>query len=182
MSRIVRALRAPCAWPPLTSDVRPRQMPAPPIMFGLVIAAVGVVLAVYGVFILRAAIRSLHWPSVVGRICDASIAETRSAASDAVYNEKTFRPAIRYAYDVAGTHYEGELVAFGLRNLHSSKAYAERYLARYPVNSTVWVFYDTTNPKQAVLEPGYSVRSLAPLAGALMFLAFGLLTIRVWTI
>ncbi len=117
---------------------------------------------------------SAHWPTVEGKI---ALMEVDGRYSDTVRN-RTFRfyADMEYAYSVEGHEYLGDRRTFRPRPRNSNpddrhgKEWAEQVAKEYPVGRSVQVYYSPRNPKQAILEPGASVKMLIPafIGGLLM--------------
>jgi hypothetical protein len=77
-----------------------------------------------------------------------------------------------------------EVFILGARDLTDSKADpsdAQRILTRYPEGSTVRVFYDPNDPRDALLEPGPTSNAQQKvLFGSLLFAAGCILLLVKW--
>lgn len=88
-----------------------------------------------------------RWDQTVGTIVSTSIQVRR------VGSTRTETPVVTYAYHVNGTAYQGGTVrVIDDRQRARLAGDASRTIARYPVGSTVTVFYDPADPSRAALE------------------------------
>ena len=115
---------------------------------------------------------SQSWPSTPGQITEARVARSRRTDSegDADYS---YAPAIQYTYQVGGQEYSGNNITFGFRQSFSSQAKAEAALARFPTGGQVTVYYDPSNPGEAVLERKAGSSTLSLVLG-IVFLVISL--------
>ena len=92
--------------------------------------------------------RAAGWHATTGRVIASAVHTDRPGSSirNPLYEN---RPAVRYAFEVAGRRFEGERIGFGA---DGGRANTAATLARYPVGSPVTVFYDPADPTEAVLE------------------------------
>jgi hypothetical protein len=90
----------------------------------------------------RQADASLSWPATTGRITDAHVS----------YFMRSRWAHVNYEYQVLGQFYTGTKIAFGFVEFYGTRGQAKNDLARYPLNSQVTVYYDPSNPAEAVLE------------------------------
>ncbi len=90
---------------------------------------------------------SRRWPAVAGTIIGAEARVTSDSTEDTVYYEAV----VRYAYTVHGRQYESEQA--DLTWASSSRAHAQGVLMRYPVGSSIPVYYDPQSPQRALIDP-----------------------------
>jgi Protein of unknown function (DUF3592) len=80
-------------------------------------------------------------------------------------------PRVRYAYQVAGVAYEGDVVQVGLAEFgHRTEQHALAHVARYPVGAAVSVYCDPDDPRIAALETGQVGAGGKTFAGILLSL------------
>jgi hypothetical protein len=144
---------------------------------GVLFAAAGVTVLIFGMAQINKAKASAHWPSVAGVIKFSEIrSETRTRTdstssrqdrngnggvtinigTDSDRNtrtETTHYADIGYAYAVDGAAFNETRVNFG-SNGSGSWAKVQDVVDRYPVGKTVDVFYNPAKPSESVLEPG----------------------------
>lgn len=126
---------------------------------------------VYEVKRLQKANDSRSWPSTYGRIVSAGTKTVAAGGSDN-YGAMANVPDIRYEYSVHGARYSGKQLSFG-PGIGSTKS----VLARYQPESTVKVYYNPSNPSEAVLIPGSGTMSYVIIA-LMFFLA--LVVVLTW--
>jgi hypothetical protein len=84
---------------------------------------------------------------------------------------------VSYEYQVLGQSYTGAKVAFGVAKSYRFRSQAENALAYYPLDSQVTVYYDPSNPAEAVLERKVGDTSKTPFVKSLgvivIFLGLG---------
>jgi len=86
-----------------------------------------------------------NWPSTLGTV-NASYLERRQSSDD---RSSTNYPVVQYSYQVNGQLYQSARLAPGPEVGGSG---AGKVIAKYPMGAQVVVFYDPTNPSDAVLE------------------------------
>ncbi len=122
-------------------------------------ALIGAGLLAYG-FYQRSKVRaSQSWPQVMGTITKAEILLDRGPDSSG------YSIVVLYDYTVDGVRHTGKRIGFSQRSTSRKKRAQER-LDRYPVNSTVPVFFDPANPTDAVLVREYPDATLLTVLGS----------------
>lgn len=91
------------------------------------------------------------WPSVTGTITRSHIDSSTKPQTDINTRRWVYKVRAAYDYQVAGVHFTGNRIAIRPTS-HSTRQYAERELAEYPVGKTVTVYYDPENPEKSVLK------------------------------
>lgn len=117
---------------------------------------VGALVALFGLFFFlgwRAKSRNtaaLNWPSVDGEIVRSEVQSkwTTDGQGQAVYRH---RPIIAYAYSVGGQAYSGKRIDF-YGNPGYTEAKARALCDKFPSGARVPIYYNPSNPKDAVLE------------------------------
>ena len=156
-------------------------LPFTTIAIGLALAAL-VLWALRG---RRAATIARAWPTTQGRIVSATLQARRTTTGGHGVALNWF-PDIRYEYEVAGTTYRGDRISAGLLVGSSFRGSVQRKLAQYPEGRMVQVFYNPTDPAQAMLEttaPGSNILLIVAVVGAAMLVGTTALTVGVanWT-
>jgi hypothetical protein len=145
---------------------------------------------VIGIFIMRAAIRnrrkaeeSTSWPSVQGTITKAWV-ETQEHEDDEGSVTITHFPKWEYEFNVSGMTYTSQNVSFGGTGGSSRELAAQERLKQYPINSQVQVFFNPSNPEEAVLEPGIQgTMTLIILGGGLAFIMLVIIVgLAIWAL
>jgi hypothetical protein len=111
---------------------------------------------------------SQGWPATIGRITEARTSYSRFAQDWSV--------RISYEYQVLDQSYTGTKVAFGVAKSYQYPSQARNDLACYPLNWQVTVYYDPSNPAEAVLERkvGNASRTMFVTALGVVLISFGL--------
>ncbi len=132
--------------------------------------------------VLRLARVSSTWTPVEADVVSATIDSSFSSVSTGSGNYH--EPKVQFSYVVDGRSYESDIILFGHLRLtnRQGRLAANRILDPYRNNPTVTAFYNPDNPAQAVLEPGFKLRSLHGLvnAGIGFAITLGLLVLAVW--
>lgn len=95
------------------------------------------------------------WPAASGEILSAESEAYRAwtrVGSDSLVRRTFYRPVIVYTYTVGGREYTADRVTLGGQAGWSSSRFFQRSLAKYPPGSPVTVYYNPSNPSEAVLE------------------------------
>ena len=115
---------------------------------------------------------SLSWPTVEGRIVTSQLTTDVSRDSDG--DETAVHGAdIRYRYSVAGVAHESKTVQWAGDFKSSGTSWQSKRVAKYPVGSTVTVYYDPKSPAVSVLEPASRSGSVLTLLMAIAFTLVG---------
>lgn len=142
------------------------------LLFIGIFAAAILALLVFAVVVkMRETQRAKNWQTASGKITRSEVRALKKNDIDGKENVRSV-PAIAYEYNVKGKRYQGERINLAEIIPESD---IEPLLARYPLGAQVTVYYDPSNPHQAVLE-----RDLPPdfgkgLAGVFAFLGGGAL-------
>ena len=142
-------------------------------MFGLVLTAIGVALAIpFGYRVMTSALESAGWPHTEGTIRESQLVTQEQRDGSFVY-----RVRIVYAYTAQGIEHQGGRIRFGVEDSASpNQDRAERWLEEYPPGRVVTVYYDPQAPSNSVLEPGAHGDVYALLAvGVFLMVAGGVL-------
>ncbi len=113
------------------------------------ICLVGIALIVVGILKKNNAAKAAKtWLTTSGTILGSRV-EARSS-QDSEGNSKTrYHPVVEYQYEVMGQNFNGDRIGFSQGNFPSGKA--EKLISPYQEGAQVTVFYDPSDPSQAVL-------------------------------
>ncbi len=125
-------------------------------------ALVGTGLLIYGLYQRNRLRASQSWRQASGTITKADLAVHQDSESS------SYSVALLYEYMVDGVRYTGKRIGFGGRQ-YVRKKRALQELERYPVNSSVAVYFDPEKPADAVLARE-SPDSLIMIAGGVLLL------------
>ena len=108
---------------------------------------------------------SYSWPTTEGTINTSYVARV----------DRSYKPIIKYSYSVMGTQYYYNQIYIGSTGISGMKWGANRTVGRHPVGKKAIVYYDPTNPDQAILEPGikWTLAIFWLMASPLLFMALG---------
>jgi hypothetical protein len=116
---------------------------------------------------------SRSWPLAGGHIVSSQVLTESDERG-----KPSYRPAIRYTYEVAGQTLEGTRVWTEDGVSWPDRSPAQRVVDRYPAGQAVSVAYDAANPKRALLEPGFQLTTFTAVALGL-FMALGSLVVLI---
>jgi hypothetical protein len=122
-----------------------------------------------GVHTISCAAASRKWPTTTGRLLSKDINWTGPEIN-------VLHPEIRYEFFVNGKRYESGRVSFkqvGTSNPQDATA----VLDSYKYETSIVVYYDPKNPKNAVLVPGIGLVCFLPVAFGVPIFIAGLLMI-----
>jgi hypothetical protein len=104
------------------------------------------------------------WPAVDGVILDSGTVESGSETS-------TYSAGILYEYEVEGRKYKSRRVAF--MRWWGSEKYAKRVVDKYPVKTTVKVYYKPSNHKISILEKNTRISDICLTILILIIISYG---------
>ena len=114
-------------------------------LYAITCAAIGITLMAYTIYQRRKIRASEDWQAATGTITDAKVAVSQSS------DGTTYSLAVSYEYVVNGSVYTGSRIEFGYARAYMTKKSAEAQLTRYPVQSSVVVYFNPEKPREAVL-------------------------------
>jgi hypothetical protein len=109
------------------------------------------------------------WPRTTGAVERSELTEEWHAKGG-----RTYTPHVIYRYQIDGIVYRGHVIQTGSEGLSYARDIADGIVARYGTGRVVDVFYDPSDPADAVLERGFDLRSQA-----LFIFFFGLIPLLV---
>lgn len=115
--------------------------------------------------------QAMNWPSVTGKVLESRLIESTSTDSDGD-SSTTYRPYIRYEYDMGGITYTNDKVDVGMVISTSGTKKAKELLSRFSMGSSVLVYVNPDNPADSILEQKAS--TTATLVIGIALLATGL--------
>ena len=138
-------------------------------VFPLIFIAAGAGVAYAGWLGLAKAWASKGWPTAPGTVVASSVErqENRRSGRTSV----TYHAGIRYQFQVGGTTFDGNRVAYGDYG-SSSASHARGIVDRYPMGRSVTVHYKPGGPEECLLDPGLKGQTFVlPGIGLIFFLA-----------
>lgn len=115
----------------------------------------------------------LGWPTVLGRVTRSEV--ERSESSDEDGTSYSYKPCIEYAYHVLGQDYISNQVVFGGYSGTGSLKKPQLVASTYPLNDSITVFYNPTNPHEAVLEQSMGSGAKGALIGGIILIVVSIL-------
>lgn len=94
---------------------------------------------------------SQRWSTTSGRILTSEVTSHRSLDSNGTHTT-IYDPAVQYEYAVNGQRLQSSSIRFGMAYGTSWPQPAQDVVDKYPQGTLVQVFYNPTNPTEAVLE------------------------------
>jgi hypothetical protein len=117
----------------------------------LILLVVGIILIIRFRRDRQKAVQSLNWPSVPGVVVESRIDENRSTDTEGDISI-TYRPYVRYEYQVGGETFSSDKLYIGLSNYSSNRQKAQQTTSQNPVGAAVNVYYNPENHGDAVLQ------------------------------
>jgi hypothetical protein len=128
---------------------------------GLVIIAIlGLALTFIGYAKIKIAVQAKRWPVTNGTITSSKVAGAIK-----------YYPSLTYIYTVDSIVYSSNSISninFNSKNIGT----VEEFLKKYPLDSEIKVYYNSSDPSKAFLEPGIN-------SGNVILLAFGILLLAI---
>ncbi len=125
--------------------------------------------------------KSLEWPTTPGKVLSVMVEAQKPVNSDignSGVRRTTYRPALQYSFTVNGKTYGSGHRTFNDDVItYSSIEKARAAMKNYHVEQIVQVYYDPSNPRNSVLEPGKSGASWRSLTAGILCLVLGLIPI-----
>jgi len=134
-------------------------------------AGFGLVLTVMGARQVLNYFDSNDWESTSGEIIRSQLGITTDSDGD------TYRPEVAYEYVVNDIRYINDRLRFDGGIYSSNRDNAARKVAQYEMGMTVSVFYDPTDPQEAVLERNLTTGIQTYLGVGIILLAIGIFLI-----
>ena len=124
---------------------------------------------------------SSDWPTTRGEVLTSEV-QSRLETSDSssgsgsrrrrkTTTTRVYWAEMKYSYVVEGVSFEEDRVDYGMESRSQKRTRADEIVALYPVGEEVLVYYDPSDPSEAVLEPGVGADAfLFPLIGLVLTL------------
>jgi len=113
-------------------------------MLGWGVFVFGVLMFLMGFYLLKKGVVSESWPHTEGEILISEQTVSRGIHGN------SYNFLVLYEYHVDGCKYTSDFLSYKMDTSDKSSLYR----SRYPKGSKVPVYYDPSNPKNAVLETG----------------------------
>ena len=122
-------------------------------LFSLMFVVVGAIIFGYAMRVARKAAQSLSWPTAEGEIT-RSAAVYQTELNETSGGTDTFKADTAYQYVVNARSYVSSRISMADFMTASTTGRAQSIAEQYPSKSRVEVFYNPSDPSEAVLEPG----------------------------
>ena len=119
---------------------------------------------------------SKSWPTAAGKVIHSSYHRKKTyveIADGAWMKEYYYEILIKYAYSISGKIYSSEKICLSKANIVNSSKEAITMVEKYPKSGDITVYYNPTNPSQAILESRYEDNFSAYLQ-AIALMGFGI--------
>jgi len=120
-------------------------------------------------------LQTLDWQSTDGLIYQSEVSFTTSHPGDK--RQKFFRSHLEYRYRIASRAYSGTRV-YRTDLPYLSEQDAQELIEKYPTGILVKIYYDETDPSQAVLQTGNPPTLWLILGVTLLFAVLGFRLVR----
>lgn len=139
---------------------------------------VGLVLTLWALSFLWSAIESKSWDTTEGRIESSYllVKEPKITSKNSI-KSPLYKEAIAYSYTANGARYFSNEVS-SVDVFSSVRENHQQIREKYPLNSTVTVYFDPSNPQEARLEPGLVLGNLWTLLMGIAPLTVGIYLFR----
>lgn len=127
----------------------------------------GLLLICVGIRIIRNGFVSRLWPATNGVIKSSEV------IVDKGHKGNIYKAKIVYEYSFEGQTYSNNTISFGEYWTHSQQR-AQSFVTKYPQGKFLPIYYDSRNPKNSVLEPGFQPASMAVILLGIAFTATGI--------
>lgn len=128
---------------------------------GLVISAIlGLALTILGLVKIEKAAETKKWPATNGKITMSEVSGTMK-----------YYPSVNYTYTVDSAVYNSNVIS-NMDYSTKKRSVVEEFLKKYPLGSEIKVYYNSSEPSSALLEPGINT-------GNILLLAFGVIILAV---
>ena len=122
--------------------------------FGDLAVVVGLMILLWGLYVVLQAKLSAGWPSTAGEIVESTVEEKVDTDGDPGH-----RPIIRYAYVVDGVAFIGDATPTGPFRYWRGKELSLVAVSNFPVGTSVRVYFDPHAPSDSQLVVGIKRRS-----------------------
>ena len=142
------------------------------LFFG-VFLAIGVIALVFGALIYVDAQSTQDWPSTVGTVSYINIRSEYHPAHRGNSEYYTYYPSIYYNYTVNGQNYKGNVISKGIQRGEGDSSRLSEFVNSHSIGTQVTVYYDSSNPGDAVLQKNSGTVNLIPMLIGAVFTTIG---------
>ena len=141
--------------------------------FQIVFTILGLFPFLYGVYSFFVWTQLQNWPIAIGKVKGSRVEKmlgTRTGSSSSNLSmSSTYKPYVRFEYEVAGKIYSSKNIKVGLILL-SMPLMADKIVDRYPVHSEIDVYYNPKRPNLAYLETDMGIGVWINILAGMFFL------------
>jgi len=167
-----------------TNQIRQMKKSFTGLFGGLFFLIFGLIILIFAIQTSVISIESEGWPTVDGTITSSMIdvyeeRDTSTGDDDFPPTYTTYyEPEITYSYSINGVDYSFDKISFS-RTRFVIQSEAQEVIDEYSTGTNVTVYYNPSNPSEAVLEPGIqnSGGMICSTIGALIFVVLGALIV-----
>lgn len=123
------------------------------LIFGGIFGVMGASLLVYGWNLNRRRKVAPGWPSVKGKVTASQVNKTSTASASGMpgFSPVVFVPVVQYSYQVNDLAYQRDNLASGKADAYNSVT-AQNVVDRYRPGTSVTVYYNPSNPGEALID------------------------------
>jgi uncharacterized protein DUF3592 len=136
------------------------------LCMGGIFGGVGIGLLLFGMNQRKQGTASQSWPTTTGTILSATLSQ-QSRRNSQGYHDVTYAPTVEYTYEVNGNSYRSDKINAGWTVSYDAGT-AQNKLSQYQPGTRVTVYYNPTNPANAVLEPKSATGNIFMIAGGIV--------------
>ncbi len=137
--------------------------------FGGILIITGIGMIGVWIYLFLRALSTKNWASTTGKIIKGEVINSGTSSGS-----NSWSPTIKYLYSINDNQFEGDRIKTIVSSYSSTKQ-AQKELDKYPVNSSVKVYYNPDKPADSVIIPGVAKGIFGILAGGLVLSIVGIL-------
>src|ERR1051326_3471856 len=136
------------------------------LCMGGIFGGVGVGLLLFGNNQRRQGSASQSWPTTTGTILSATL-DQQTRRNSQGYHDVTYAPTVEYTYEVNGNSYRSDKINAGWTVSYDAGT-AQNKISQYQPGARVTVYYNPSDPADAVLEPKSAAGNIFMIAGGIV--------------
>lgn len=105
---------------------------------------------------------SANWHTIEGVVLNSEVVKEKSGSGSE--SSVLYRADVCYTYEILNEKFVSSKISFMPKFSTTSSSSAYKKTINYPSGSKVCVYYNPTNPEEAVLEPGVKTEHILLLA------------------
>lgn len=141
------------------------------MVFGIIFLLIGLAIIYFGITGVLSGNASKNWPTTPGTMIVSNFTSTYSCDNNNGC-QTYYNLVLEYSYSVSGKSYMGNMLSLSSSS-STSYNYVYGIINQYPPGANVTVYYNPSNPSQAVLQTGTGSGTYILLVLGLIFAAVG---------